>query len=130
MVKVWTNGCFDILHKGHVELFKHAKSLGDHLMVGIDSDNKVRKMKGTGRPINSQKDRAAVLSAIKYIDEIVVFDTIGELSGRVKDYSPDILVVGSDWKGRDIIGAEHAQRIEFFQRIDGYSTTNILNNIK
>lgn len=129
-MKVWVNGCFDILHRGHIELFKYAKSLGDHLKVGIDSDCKVKKTKGMHRPINKQADRIALLSAIKYIDEVVIFETPGELASRVKSYSPDILVVGADWEGREVVGAEYARKVEYFKRLDDYSTTNILGKLK
>ena len=130
MVKIWTNGCFDILHRGHIELFRHAKSLGGYLMVGIDSDQKVKRTKGIHRPINKQADRKVLLSAIRYIDEVVVYGTPGELAENIKNYSPDILVVGSDWEGKPIIGAEHAGTVEYFKRLDGYSTTNIVGKLK
>jgi D-beta-D-heptose 7-phosphate kinase/D-beta-D-heptose 1-phosphate adenosyltransferase len=130
MVKVWTNGCFDILHRGHIELFKHAKSLGEYLKVGVDSDWKVRKTKGMCRPINKQTDRVALLTAIRYVDEVVIFETPGELAARIKDYSPDILVVGSDWEGREVVGAEYAREVKYFKRLEGYSTTSILEKLK
>ena len=96
MVKVWVNGCFDILHRGHVELFKYAKSLGDHLKVGLDSDWKVRKVKGTERPINRELDRAALVRCIEYVDEVAIFHNAQELGWYIKDYGPDVLVVGSE----------------------------------
>ena len=130
MVKIWTNGCFDILHRGHIELFRHAKSLGGYLMVGIDSDQKVKRTKGVHRPINKQADRKTLLNAIKYIDEVVVYETPGELTGYIKNYSPDILVVGSDWKGKPVVGAEYAGKVEYFKRLNNYSTTNILEKLK
>ena len=74
MSLVWTNGCFDVLHRGHFELFKHAKSLGDTLIVGIDADKKVKNDKGTDRPVNNQEDRKFALESIKYIDEVVIFN--------------------------------------------------------
>ena len=73
---IWTNGCFDILHRGHIELFKYAKSLGDKLIVGVDSDKKVRKDKGKGRPINNLEDRVEILRSIKYIDNIIVINIL------------------------------------------------------
>ena len=78
-MKVWTNGCFDILHRGHIELFKYAKSLGDELVVGIDSDEKVKKDKGKNRPIINLQDRIFMLQSIKYIDKVIPFDTTKEL---------------------------------------------------
>ena len=101
---VWTNGCFDILHRGHIELFKYAKSLGNHLIVGVDTDEKVKRDKGEGRPINSIDDRIEILKSIKYIDEVVWFDSTKGLENLVKKISPNVMVIGSDWKGKDVIG--------------------------
>ena len=125
--KIWTNGCFDIIHRGHIELFKYAKSLGDELTVGIDSDRKVTNDKGEERPINNLEDGIEMLKAIRYIDKVMWFDSKEELKGLIKEYKPDIMVIGSDWRGKDVIGAEYAKEVRFFDRIEGYSTTNILN---
>ena len=126
MIKVWTNGCFDILHRGHIEMFEYAKSLGDVLIVGIDSDERVKKDKGEGRPINNLDDRAIVLQSIKYIDRVMEFDSTNELRNLIKDIRPDIMVIGSDWKGKKVVGEEYAGKVDFFDRIEGYSTTEIL----
>ena len=126
MITVWTNGCFDVLHRGHIELFKYAKSRGDKLIVGVDSDKKVRKDKGKDRPINNQEDRIEMLSSIKYIDEVWCFDSTKELRDTIKINKPDIMVIGSDWKGKKVIGQEHARRLDFFDRVGDYSTTKIL----
>lgn len=126
--KVWTNGCFDILHRGHIELFKYAKSLGDELTVGVDSDRKVRSDKGIRRPINNLEDRIEMLKAIRYIDKVMYFDSKEELKNLIKDYHPDIMVIGSDWRGGGVIGEEHSKEVRFFDRIGRYSTTNILND--
>ena len=123
---VWTNGCFDILHRGHIELFEYAKSLGDELIVGIDSDRRVREDKGEDRPINSLDDRAIVLQSIKYIDRVIEFDSTNELERLIKDIRPDVMVIGSDWKGKKVVGEKYAGKVDFFDRIEGYSTTNIL----
>ena len=128
-MKVWTNGCFDILHRGHVELFEYAKSLGDELIVGIDSDEKVKKDKGEDRPINSLDDRAIILQSIKYIDRVIEFDSTDELRNLIKDIKPDIMVIGSDWRGKDVIGQEFTDKLVFFDRIKGYSTTDIIGKI-
>tara|TARA_B100001123_G_C15288764_1_gene1016649 strand:+ start:1804 stop:2193 length:390 start_codon:yes stop_codon:yes gene_type:complete len=125
---VWTNGCFDILHRGHIELFKYAKSLGNHLIVGVDTDEKVKRDKGEGRPINSIDDRIEILKSIKYIDEVVWFDSTKGLENLVKKISPNVMVIGSDWKGKDVIGQEYTNKLVFFDRIGSYSTTNILKN--
>ena len=123
---VWVNGCFDVLHRGHIELFKFAKSKGDYLMVGIDSDNRVKQLKGPSRPINSEEDRKFMLDAIEYIDRVIVFKTVGELRGIIYHFKPDVMIVGSDYKDRDVIGSEYAGELMFFDRIGDYSTTNIL----
>jgi len=128
MKKVWVNGCFDILHRGHYELFNYAKSLGDQLTVGIDSDSKVTLDKGSSRPYNKVNDRKYALNSLHAIDQVKVFNTREELIKLIKEYNPDILVVGSDWKGKEIVGSEYAKKIVYFNRIEGYSTTNILQN--
>ena len=126
---VWTNGCFDIIHKGHIELFRYAKSLGSKLYVGVDSDSRVRKLKGKQRPINSEEDRRSVLDSIKYIDKTFVFDSGIQLEDLIKQINPSVLVVGSDWRGKDVIGGGHAESVQFFERVGGYSTTKILESI-
>ena len=123
---VWTNGCFDILHKGHIELFKYAKSFGDKLFIGIDSDEKVKKDKGNDRPFNNVKDRKEVLEAIKYIDGVFVFNDTQGLDDLIRVVGPDIMVIGSDWKGKTVVGEQHVNKLVFFDRLKNYSTTNIL----
>tara|TARA_R110000824_G_scaffold227525_2_gene415315 strand:- start:213 stop:611 length:399 start_codon:yes stop_codon:yes gene_type:complete len=127
MITVWTNGCFDIIHRGHIEMFKYASSLGDKLIVGIDSDEKVKKDKGNNRPFNCLSDRLEVLQAIKYIDEVCVFENTKGLEKLIKNIKPDIMVLGSDWRGKKVVGSEFSKNVKFFDRITGYSTTNILN---
>ncbi len=123
---VWVNGCFDILHRGHYELFNYAKSLGDILIVGIDSDNKVKKDKGLNRPYNNLDDRTYALKSLQAINDVIYFNSKEELKDLIKNKQPDILVVGSDWKGKEIVGGEYAKKIVYFNRIGNYSTTNIL----
>jgi rfaE bifunctional protein nucleotidyltransferase chain/domain len=127
---IWTNGCFDILHRGHIELFKYAKSLGDLLIVGIDSDKKVKADKGEGRPINKAEDRQCLLESIKYIDKVFVFNSKQELEDLIKLVKPNIIIIGSDWKRKEVVGREHAQEIIFFDRMPKYSTTNIIKEYK
>lgn len=127
-MKIWVNGCFDILHRGHYELFNYAKSLGEKLIVGIDSDEKVAMDKGSDRPFNKLEDRVYALKSLKAVDEVMVFDNREHLQELVKITKPDILVVGSDWKGKEIVGGEYAKKIVYFDRIGNYSTTNILAN--
>ena len=129
MDTIWSNGCYDILHRGHLELLRYARSLGDKLVVGIDSDSKVRKSKGEGRPVNNQEDRKFFLESLIYVDEVIIFNTAKELEGRVESIRPKFIVIGSDYKDRKVVGGEHARSgIKFFERIGEYSTTNILNN--
>ena len=129
MDTIWSNGCYDILHRGHLELLRYARSLGDKLVVGIDSDSKVRKSKGEGRPVNNQEDRKFFLESLIYVDEVIIFNTAEELEGRVESIRPKFIVIGSDYKDRKVVGGEHARSgIKFFERIGEYSTTNILNN--
>tara|TARA_R110000751_G_scaffold170263_2_gene276916 strand:+ start:1149 stop:1538 length:390 start_codon:yes stop_codon:yes gene_type:complete len=123
---VWTNGCFDILHVGHLAMLRYAASLGDHLIVGVDTDDRVAKSKGPDRPINCLQDRIDMLEAIKYVDAVVSFNTDKELESLIKSYSPSHLVVGADYIHKRVIGAEHATQVMFFEKIPGYSTTSII----
>ena len=123
---VWTNGCFDILHRGHIELFKYAQSLGDKLIVGVDSDEKVTLDKGPGRPINTLKDRIFLVQSIKYVDKVISFDSTEGLKNTIKLINPDIMVIGSDWKGKNVIGQEYTTELKLFDRVGNYSTTNLL----
>ncbi len=125
-VTVWTNGCFDILHRVHIELFKYAKSLGDYLVVGVDDDERVRASKGESRPINKLEDRMEMLQSIRYIDEVVSFDIDRELDTQILLSGASIIVVGSDYKNKKVIGQRHCTELKFFDRIGEYSTTNIL----
>jgi D-beta-D-heptose 7-phosphate kinase/D-beta-D-heptose 1-phosphate adenosyltransferase len=128
MKKIFTNGCFDILHRGHLELFQHAKSQG-YLYVGLDSDAKVKLDKGEDRPYNKLEDRIKMLESLRFIDEVRTFNSTQGLENLIKEISPDILIIGSDWRGKKVVGAQHAKQLQFFERIDGYSTTNILQYI-
>ena len=127
-MKIWVNGCFDVLHRGHFELFNFAKSLGDILIVGVDSDEKIASDKGPNRPYNNLEDRVYALESLKAIDKVMVFDNRKHLEWLVSSVSPDIMVVGSDWKSKEIVGGDHAREIIYFNRIGGYSTTDILTN--
>ena len=127
---IWTNGCFDILHRGHMEMFKYAKLLGHKLIVGIDSDDKVKKDKGEDRPINNQYDRKYFLESIKWIDEVIIFNTQQELKSVLQYIKPNIMVVGSDWEGQNIVGSQYAGDIRYFKRMGNYSTSNIIDKIR
>lgn len=123
---IWTNGCFDVLHRGHIELFKFAKSLGEYLVVGLDTDERVRTSKGLTRPFNNIEDRIEMLSAIKYIDEIRVFDRDDELETQILLSGAKIIVVGSDYRNKNVIGKNLVDKVIFFDRIKNYSTSKIL----
>ena len=129
MKTVFVNGCFDILHPGHIKLFQTARSFGDKLIVAIDSDRKVKEMKGYTRPINSVSTRKIILESIRYIDEVLIFDTREELEALVKKIKPDIMMVGSDWKGKEVVGSDYAKEVRFFDRIGEHSTTEIIKSI-
>ena len=126
---VWCNGTFDILHPGHIELFKVGKSLGDKLIVATDTDEKIRQDKGASKPINNLCDRISMLQAIKYIDEVLYFGNRKELEGLIELYSPDILLLGDDWKGGDVVGRQYAKEVKFLPRLN-YSTTKIIEKIR
>ena len=126
---IFVNGCFDVLHPGHIQLFKYARSLGDYLIVAIDSDQKVSQMKGPNRPIFSQEDRSKTLEAIRYIDVVHIFNTKEELEDLIKTINPDIMIVGSDWKGKEVVGGQYAKSVQFFDRIGEYSTTRTIQGL-
>lgn len=128
MKKGFINGCFDVLHVGHIELIKFARSKCDYLMIALDTDERVASFKGPQRPFNSLKDRETMLRSIRGVDELRSFSTDEQLTDLVKQYSPDVMIIGSDWEGKRVIGEEHAKELVYFRRIDGYSTTKILEN--
>jgi len=125
----FVNGCFDVLHPGHIQLLEYARSFGDYLIVAIDSDRKVAEMKGPNRPIFSQYDRAAVLKSIRHVDIVHVFDTREELEYLLESIKPDTMVVGSDWKGKEVVGSHYAKQVRFFDRIGEYSTTKTVKHL-
>lgn len=126
---IFTNGCFDILHKGHVSYLQKAKKMGDILIVGLNSDDSIKRLKGEQRPINTQEDRAFILAGLESVDFVVIFNenTPEEL---IRDISPDILVKGKDYEGKEIAGSKYAKELKLIDFIEGKSTTNILNKIK
>ena len=129
MKKIWINGTFDVLHIGHIRLMLHGASLGT-LRVGIDTDERVRSKKGVGRPFNTLDTRMEFVSAINGVDSVVSFDSDDELIERIKEWDPDIMVIGDDYKYHEIIGVEYVPKIEFFEKVEGLSTTKILGDEK
>lgn len=130
---VFTNGCFDILHPGHVDLLNRAKQLGSRLVVGINSDESVRKIKGPGRPFLDQNARADVLSALSSVDEVHIFDELTP-ERLIKQIRPDVLVKGGDWKTEEIIGAGFVEatggRVVSLPLLDGFSSSKIVERIR
>ena len=129
MKHIFVNGTFDVLHPGHVQLLNYAKSFGDTLTVGIDSDRRGAEKKGPSRPIYNIKDRSFMLQNLKSVDYVVVFDSDEELEHCLKTIRPDIMVVGSDWKGKSVIGSMYSAELKFFDRIEEYATTKTIQSI-
>ena len=125
-MKVWVNGTFDVLHIGHLKLLEFASSFGE-LRVGIDTDKRVKELKSPDRPFNNTEDRKYFLESLKFVKEVVVFDSRQELIDLVKEYQPDYMVIGDDYKDQPVYGSEHAKQLIFFEKLPEYSTTKILN---
>ena len=125
---IWVNGCFDVLHMGHIELLRYAKLLGHTLIVGTDSDQRIKSNKGFSRPINNLALRVKFLEAIRYVDTVVSFDTDEQLNELIRFYNADTMVVGEEYKGRRIVGGECVKNIIFYPKQYGLSTTKLVNN--
>jgi len=130
---VFTNGCFDVLHRGHVEYLKFCKKQGDIVVLGLNSDASVRQLKGPDRPVNNQHDRAAVLSELESIDYITIFDELDPLN-IIQQVRPDVLVKGVDWAQKGVIGREFVEsyggRVELAPLVDGKSSTATIEKLK
>ncbi len=128
----FTNGCFDILHLGHIRYLESAKKPNRVLVVAVNSDSSVRKIKGSKRPITSQNQRAGVIAALHCVDYVTIFSESTPFR-LIKILQPDILIKGADWKGQDVIGSDivksYGGRVELIKYLDGYSTTNIIKSI-
>jgi rfaE bifunctional protein nucleotidyltransferase chain/domain len=129
MKKIVVNGTFDILHLGHLALLNYAKSLGDHLLVLIDSDVRVKELKGSNRPINNQLERKEFLINLKSVDQVEVFNTQAELELLLSQYQADIMVKGGDHKNGRGTGKRFCKEVIYFDRINGYSTTEKIQDI-
>ena len=127
--RVWLNGTFDVLHYGHIHLFQHAKNLYPNTIVrvGLDTDERIRQMKGSTRPINTLSHRTKFLQSIRYIDEVVTFATDDELREQIRVFNPHIMVIGDDYRERTIIGEEYIPRVVYVERYGGLSSTKIIN---
>ena len=123
---VFTNGCFDVLHRGHIEYLKQSRKLGQRLIVGLNSDASVKRLKGDGRPVNNQDDRRAILLALRFVDQVEIFeeDTPLELIKRI---NPDVITKGGDYQPEQVVGHNLAQETVIIPFLDGYSSTRIIN---
>ena len=130
MTTVMVNGTFDVLHPGHVALLNTARSYGDHLIVAIDTDRRVRELKGEDRPINNQNDRRIMLSALKAVDIVEFFDSTEDLVKLMERYQPDVYVKGSDWKhDTQSTAHQYCKEVIYYDRMEPYSTTKIIQHI-
>lgn len=127
---VFVNGTFDVLHPAHIDLLRYAALQGNRLIVGIDYDSRVKEKKGPTRPFFTFNDRRYMLESLRYVDEVYGFASDEELENLIKTFTPDIMVVGSDWKDKKVIGSQFAKELRFFERQNEYSTTRILNHGK
>ena len=125
-LKVFVNGSFDILHVGHLELLRYAKSLGDHLLVAVDSDRRITEKKGPLRPFNDEINRSSLMSELKPVDQVAIFDSDLDLINIIKESQPDIMIVGSDWKGKPIVGSQFAKEIIYYDRTNNESTSRTI----
>lgn len=130
---VFTNGCFDIIHRGHIEYLAKAADLGDHFVIGLNSDQSVRALKGPGRPVQNQDSRASILASLFFVDYVIIFeeDTPANL---IRLLQPDVLVKGGDYKAEEIVGYDTVTakggKVEIIDFVEGYSSTSILGKIR
>lgn len=131
MKKIWVNGTFDVLHPGHIKLLEFAKAQGDHLAVGLDTDDRVTNLKGEGRPFHTLEDRMFAIRSIKYVDEVFAFSSDDELRELMMAYNPIIHVIGSDYieQYKRIVGLGIAEDLVFFDRLEDYSSSRIIQNM-
>ena len=129
---IFTNGCFDIIHPGHIHILSKAKSLGDILVVGLNSDLSVKKLKGDKRPLVSEDDRSRVLLSLRFVDYVIIFNELTPLK-VIKKIKPDFLVKGGDYNENDIVGSDFVRayggQVEIIKFLDGYSSSNYIDNL-
>jgi rfaE bifunctional protein nucleotidyltransferase chain/domain len=130
MNKIFVNGTFDLIHPAHLDMIIYSKSLGDYLLVAIDSDSRVRQLKGENRPVNSEFSRKYLMENLKSVDEVKIFNSEEDLINIIKEYSPDIMIVGSDYRNKKVIGCEYARELRFFERNPRHSSTKIIESIR
>jgi D-beta-D-heptose 7-phosphate kinase/D-beta-D-heptose 1-phosphate adenosyltransferase len=130
MTKIVVNGSFDVVHYGHLKLLEYARSFpNSYVLVLIDSDLRIQQLKGPSRPVNKVHERKFQLSSLKYVDDVAVFGSDEELIALIKDFSPDYMIKGSDYKDKPVIGSEYCKEIIFYDRIKNYSTTQKIQSI-
>ena len=129
MKKIIVNGTFDILHRGHIMMLEYARSLGSELRVCIDTDRRIRELKGATRPINTEADRVFMLESLRCVTSVTVFDDVDDLIDQIKQYQPDIMVKGSDYQGRSVVGEAFVPQVIYYDRIQQYSTTKTIQHI-
>jgi rfaE bifunctional protein nucleotidyltransferase chain/domain len=127
MSVIFTNGCFDILHRGHLNLLEYCRSIGDVVVVGINSDESIKKIKGESRPINCQEDRKYFLESLKFVDKVIVFEEETPYN-LIKDLKPDLIVKGGDYRPEDVVGGNLCE-VRIFNYVKGYSTTKTIQDI-
>ena len=127
MSVVFTNGCFDVLHRGHLELLRFCKTIGDTVIVGLNSDASVKRLKGESRPINNEKDRKYFLESLKFVDEVIVFNEDTPYS-LIKKLQPNLIVKGGDYKKEEVVGSDICE-VKIFNYVKGYSTTQKIKDI-
>ncbi len=127
-IVAFTNGCFDILHCGHLRIFQYARSIANHVIVGVNADWSVKQLKGNGRPIIGQSERKEMVESIRYVDEVVLFNDLTPLR-LIEEIKPDIIIKGEDWKDKQVIGS-HIAGVKFVPIFNHYSTTEIINRVR